>query len=154
MKKLHLKYWNIRKNWIKLHHQSRTKSLSFFWNSYYIINGIIVNQKGYWTNTSYNKTSLYCIDRVGNNLILNHSEILGIKPVIKIKKSLLTTDTGVVDITDIIKNVEKIFYDYDDTLYDGLKYRSLQGITVTNVNLISISTKRQNASKSVIYSYK
>ena len=81
----------------------------FFGNSYYIINGIIVNQKGYWTSTSYNKTSSYCIDRVGNNLILNHSEILGIRPVIKIKKSLLTTDTGVVDVFDIIKNGEKIF---------------------------------------------
>ena len=126
----------------------------FFGNSYYIINGIIVNQKGYWTSTSYNKTSSYCIDRVGNNLILNHSEILGIRPVIKIKKSLLTTDTGVVDVFDIIKNGEKIFYDYDNTLYDGLKYRSLQGITVTNDKLIFMSANRQNPDKSVMYSYK
>ena len=61
----------------------------FFGNLYYIINGIIVNQKGYWTNTSYNKTSSYCIDRVGNNLILNHSEILGIRLVFKIKKIII-----------------------------------------------------------------
>ena len=103
------------------------------------------------TRASYNKTSSYCIDRVGNNLIHNHSEILGIRPVIKLKKSLLTTDTGVFDVTDIIKNVEKIFYDHDNTLYEGIKYRSLQGIIVINDKLIFMSANRQNEDKSVMF---
>ena len=125
----------------------------FFGNSFYIINGTTINQRGYWTKTEFNKTSSYCVDRNGGNLILNNSEKLGIRPVIKIKKSLLTIDTGLVDITDIIKNGTKIFYNYDNILYDGIKYRSLQGMTVTNDKLIFMSANRQNGSMSVMHSY-
>ena len=126
----------------------------FFGNSYYIINGTVTNEGGYWTKTKYNKTSSYSVDRNGVNFITNNSQILGIRPVIKIKKSLLTTDTGVVDVTDIIKNGEKIFYNVDDTLYDGVKFGSLQGMTVTNDKLIFMSANRQIPEKSVMYSYK
>ena len=84
---------------------------------------------------------------------MNNTEKLGILPIIKIKKSFLTVDTGVVDITDIIKNGTKIFYNYDNILYDGIKYRSLQGMTVTNDKLIFMSAYRQNGSMSVMHSY-
>ena len=126
----------------------------FFGNSYYIINGTIINEKGYWTKTTYNKTFSYSVDRNGFNSITNNSDKFGIRPVIKIKKSLLTTDNGIVDVTDIVKNGEKIFYNIDDTLYDGIKYGSLQGMTVTNDKLIFMSANRQNENKSVMYSYK
>ena len=125
----------------------------FFGNCYYIINGTVINERGYWTNTKYDKTSSYSVDRWGSNFITNNSEVLGIRPIINIKKSLLNTDTGVIDISDIIKNGEKIFYNTDNILYDGIKYGSLQGMTVTNDKLIFMSANRQNNDKSVMYSY-
>ena len=128
------------------------KNFPFFGNSYYIINGTIINGIGYWIKTTYNKTFSYSVDRNGNNKISSNSHNHGIRPAIKIKKSLLTTGTGVVYLTDIVKNGEKIFYNIDVTLYDGIKYDSLQGMTVKDDKLIFMFENRKNENKSVMYS--
>ncbi len=123
-------------------------------NSDYIINGQKINEKGYWTKTVQNKSLIYAIDENCKNIITNSSKILGIRPVLVIKKSLLVRDSGVVDITRLIKKGTKIEYDNENTKYDGIIYQQLQGFTVTNDKLIFISSNNKNREKSVMYSYK
>ena len=72
-------------------------------NSNYIIKGKNVNERGYWTKTPLNVDLIYAIDENGKNILASPSRVLGIRPVLEIEKSLLVADTGVIDISNIIK---------------------------------------------------
>ena len=134
----------------------RVRITHFHSLSYYINNGKTVNEKGYWTKNSYNEDSsyAYAIDINGRESVVSKSSIFGIRPVLNIKKSLLTIDPGVIEITDIIKNSTKIYYKCENILYDEIKYGWLQGMTVTNDKLIFMSSNNSNPEKSIMYSYK
>ena len=123
-------------------------------NSNYIIKGKNVNERGYWTKTSLNVNLIYAIDENGKNILTPPSRELGIRPVLEIKKSLLVADTGVIDISSIIKKGEVIKYKHENILYDGLIYKQLQGFTVTKDKLVYMSSNNNNRPKSVLYSYK
>lgn len=122
-------------------------------NSNYIIKGKLTNEKGYWTKTLANTNAIFAIDENGNNIIAPISNILGIRPVLNIEKSLLVEDSGVIDITQFIKQSTKIQYDHETTKYDGIVYKQLQGFTVTKDKLIFLSSNNNNRAKSVLYSY-
>ena len=128
--------------------------LYYFSNSNYIINGKAKNEKGYWTKTKYDEKNSYAINVYGYNIINSISTELGIRPVLNIKKSLLNVDSGLINITDIIRNGTKINIKYETTLYDGFIYKGLQGMAVTNDKLIFMSANNNNPTKSVMYSYK
>ena len=81
--------------------------LYYFSNSNYIINGKAKNEKGYWTKTKYDQKNSYAINVYGYNIINSISTELGIRPVLNIKKSLLNVDSGLINITDIIRNGKK-----------------------------------------------
>jgi len=122
--------------------------------SFNIYDGKIINENGYWTKTSYNEENSYAIDYNGNNEVILKSSIYGIRPAINIKKSLLNIDPVVIDITDIIKNSNHIFYECEENKYDGYKYEVLQGITFSKDKLFFMSSNNQNPEKGVMYSYK
>ena len=123
-------------------------------NSDYIINGQNINEKGYWTKTVQNINLIYAIDENCRNIIISSESLLGIRPVITIKKSLLVIDSGIIDITRLIQKGTKIEYDNESTKYGGIVYKQLQGFTVTKDKLIFISSNNNNREKSVMYSYK
>ena len=123
-------------------------------NSYYLINGKKINEKGYWTRTVQTINLIYAIDENGKNILTSSSTILGIRPVIEIEKSLLITDSGDIEISDIIKNGEKIEYNHEIKTYEGHIYKQLQGFTVTKDKLIFLSSNNDNRAKSILYSYK
>ena len=123
-------------------------------NSNYIIKGKIVNEKGYWTKTSYNVNLIYAIDENGNNILASPSRELGIRPVLEIEKSLLVADSGVIDISSIVKKAEVIKYKHENKQYGGYIYKQLQGFTVTKDKLVYLSSNNNNREKSVLYSYK
>ena len=124
-------------------------------NSEYIIQGKIIDELGYWTKTIYeNNTSYsYAITKDYRLFLGLHNRILGIRPVLEIKKSLLQIDSGVIEISDIIKNGTKIEYEYEKEAYDGYVYKALEGFTVTNDKLIFMSVNNNNPEKSIMYSY-
>ncbi len=126
----------------------------YYSNSYYINNGKKVNEKGYWTKTVQNGNLIYAINENGQNIITPMNKILGIRPVIEIEKKLLVVDSGVIDITNIIKKANKIQYKHENKKYDGYIYKQLQGFTVTKDKLIFMSSNNNNKAKSVLYSYK
>ena len=123
-------------------------------NSYYLINGKKVNEKGYWTRTVENINLIYAVDENGKNILTSSSTVLGIRPVIEIEKSLLVADSGLIEISDLVTNGEKIAYDHETKKYDGIIYKQLQGFTVTKDKLVFISSNNDNREKSVLYSYK
>ena len=123
-------------------------------NSDYINKGKKINEKGYWTKTVQSTNTIYAIDENGRNILAPITTKLGIRPVLEIEKNLLVADSGVIDITSIIKRATKIQYNHESTKYDGIDYKQLQGFTVTNDKLIFISSNNNNRAKSVLYSYK
>ena len=123
-------------------------------NSNYIIKGKSVNEKGYWTKSSLNVNLIYAIDENGKNILAAPTRVLGIRPVLEIEKSLLVSDTGVIDISTILKKGEVIKYKHENTKYGGFVYKQLQGFTVTKDKLVYISSNNNNRPKSVLYSYK
>ena len=127
---------------------------SYHLNSYYILDKKIINQNGYWTKTEYNKNYSYSVDINGRNIIKSKSTILGIRPVLYIKKSVLNINSEVITISDIIRNGSKIIYQHETKEYDGNIYQSLQGFTVTKDKLVFMSANNNNRAKSVMYSYK
>ena len=122
--------------------------------SYYIYDSKAINEKGYWTKTSYDTENAYTIDYNGNNEVISKSEIYGIRPIINIEKKLLNIDIGVINITNIIENCAYIHYDVENKLYDGFKYEVLQGFTLSNDKLFFMSSNNNNPEKGVLYSYK
>ena len=126
----------------------------YYGNSDYIINGESTNEKGYWTKTKYDEDYSYAIYIDGYNTINSKTTVLGIRPVLTIEKSLLNIDSGLINITNIIRNGELINIKLERTLYDGYRYGGLQGLTVANGQLIFMSAINQIPSKSVMYSYK
>ena len=123
-------------------------------NSDYIIKGKSINEKGYWTKTVYKIKFAYAININGVNVISPLQEIYGLRPVLYIEKSLLKTNSKNIDITRLIKSGTIITKNYEKKLYDGLIYKQLQGMTVTNDQLIFMSSSNENRAKSVMYSYK
>ena len=123
-------------------------------NSDYIIKGKKVNEKGYWTKNLLSVNAVFAIDENGKNIVVHVSTILGIRPVLDIEKSLLVADSGVIDITNLIKKSSKIQYDHESKKYDGNVYKQLQGFTVTKDKLVFISSNNNNRASSVLYSYK
>ena len=122
--------------------------------SFYILDGKMINEKGYWTKTSFDDETAYAIDFNGNNEVIPKSSIYGIRPIINIKKSLLKTDSGILDITELIKTKSNyIHIDIETELYDGYKYEVLQGITTTEDKLFFMSSNNINIEKGVMYSY-
>ena len=121
--------------------------------SYYIMKGKEINEKGYWTKTSFDEDTAYAIDYNGNNEVISKLEIYGIRPIINIEKKLLNTDSGVIDITHLIEKSHYIHFPVEDKLYDGFKYEVLQGFTVTNEKIFFMSSNNNNAEKGVLYSY-
>ena len=121
--------------------------------SFYINNSKIIDEKGFWTKTPYDEENSYAVDFNGNNEIIDVSELYGIRPIIDIKKNLLNINSGVIDITEIIKESNYIFYDIDEKLYDGYKYEVLQGFTVSKKKLFFMSSNNNNPEKGVMYSY-
>ena len=113
-----------------------------------------INEKGYWTKSVQNINLIYAIDENGKNFITSTSTILGIRPVLDIQKSLLVSDSGLIEISNIIKKSTKIQYNHETKKYDGLIYKQLQGFTVTKDKLVFISSNNSNRQKSVLYSYK
>ena len=100
----------------------------FSCQSYYILDGKIINEKEYWTKNSYeeDKTYSYAIDYNGNYEVISIESVHGIRPVLDIKKSLLTIGPGVNEITGKIKQGTKFFYECENNLYDGIyKYEVL-----------------------------
>ena len=126
----------------------------YYSNSNYIIKGKKINERGYWTKTSLNVDLIYAIDENGKNILTSPSRVLGIRPVLEIEKSLLIADTGVIDISNIVKKAEIIKYKHENIQYDGFIYKQLQGFTVTKDKLVFISSNNNNRPKSVLYSYK
>ena len=122
--------------------------------SYYIYDGKAINYKGYWTKTAYDEENAYSIDYNGNNEVISKESIYGIRPIIDIEKNLLSTDSGVINITEVIEKCNYIHYDIEDKLYDGYKYEVLQGFTVSNDKLFFMSSNNNNPEKGVLYSYK
>ena len=122
--------------------------------SYYIYDGKAINQKGYWTKTSYDEETAYTIDISGNNEVVSKTEIYGIRPIINIEKKLLNIDSGVINITNILEKCNYIHYNVEDKLYDGFKYEVLQGFTLSNDKLFFMSSNNNNPEKGVLYSYK
>lgn len=122
-------------------------------NSDYIINEKSTNERGYWTKTKYDEKYSYAINNNGYNIINSISTQMGIRPKLNIKKSLLNIDSGLINISDIIRNGTKINIKRETITYDGFSYGGLQGMTVTNDKLIFMSANNQNPSKSVMYSY-
>ena len=123
-------------------------------NSYYILDKIVYDQKGYWTKTEYNADYSYSVDVNGKNVIKSKSAILGIRPVLYIKKSVLNINSEIITISDIIRNGTKKIYQHETKEYDGFIYQSLQGFTVTKDKLVFMSANNNNRQKSVMYSYK
>ena len=123
----------------------------YFGNSDYIINGRSTNEKGYWTKTKYDEDYSYAIYIDGYNTINSITTVLGIRPVLTIEKSLLNIDSGLINITDIIRNGQLINIKLEKTLYDGYRYGGLQGLTVANDQLIFMSAINQIPSKSIMY---
>ena len=121
--------------------------------SYYINNGKAINEKGYWTKTSFDEETAYAIDYNGNNEIISKLSIYGIRPVINIEKKLLKIDSGVINITNIIEKSNYIHFGVEDKLYDGYKYEVLQGFTVSNDKLFFMASNNNNPEKGVMYSY-
>ena len=97
---------------------------------------------------------IYAIDENGKNILTSPSRELGIRPVLDIEKSLLVADTGVIDISSIVKKAQVIKYKHENQKYDGFIYKQLQGFTVTKDKLVFISSNNNNRPKSVLYSYK
>ena len=126
----------------------------YYANSVYILNGKGTNERGYWIKDIYDENYSYSIDIDGFNRITSISIELGIRPVLNIKKSLLKYDSGLTNITDIISKGTKIHIKRDTTLYDGIMYGGLQGMTVTNDKLIFMSANNSNPNKGVMNSYK
>ena len=123
-------------------------------NSYYILDKVIYDQKGFWTKTEYNANNSYSVDVNGKNVVKLKSTILGIRPVLYIKKSVLNVNSEIITISDIIKNGTRKIYQHETKEYDGLIYQSLQGFTVTKDKLVFMSANNNNRAKSVMYSYK
>ena len=123
-------------------------------NSHYILKGKTVNERGYWTKNAFNINYIYAIDENGNNILTSPLRKMGIRPVLEIEKSLLVSDSGLIDISDIIKKGEIIQYQHENIKYDGLIYKQLQGFTVTKDKLIFMSSNNNNRPKSIMYSYK
>ena len=122
--------------------------------SYYIYDNKAINEKGYWTKTSFDEETAYTIDYNGNNEVISKTEIYGIRPIINIEKNLLNIDSGIIDITEIINNSNYIHFDVENKLYDGYKYEVLQGFTVSDNKLFFMSSNNNNPEKGVMYSYK
>ena len=122
--------------------------------SYYIYDYKEINQKGYWTKTSFDEETAYTIDYEGNNEVISKTEIYGIRPIINIEKKFLNIDSDVINITNIIEKCNYIYYDVEDKLYDGYKYEVLQGFTLSNDKLFFMSSNNNNPEKGVLYSYK
>ena len=122
--------------------------------SYYILDNKAINEKGYWTKTSYDEETAYAIDFNGNNEVILKTDIYGIRPIINIQKHLLDINSGVIDITEIINNSNYIHFDIENKLYDGYKYEVMQGFTVSNNKLFFMSSNNNNPEKGVMYSYK
>ena len=98
--------------------------------SYYINNGKAINEKGYWTKTSFDEDSSYAIDYNGNNEIISKLSIYGIRPVINIEKKLLKIDSGVINITNIIMmDINMKFF--KDLLFLMINYFSWLQIIIT-----------------------
>ena len=122
--------------------------------SFYILDNKIINEKGYWTKTSYDDETAYAIDYNRNNEVIPKSSIYWIRPFINIKKSLLKTDSGILDITDLIKTKSNyIHIDSETELYDGYKFEVLQGLTTSEDKLFFMSANNNNKEKGVMYSY-
>ena len=126
----------------------------YLFNSHYILKGKTVNERGYWTKNAFNINYIYAIDENGNNILTSPLRKMGIRPVLEIEKSLLVSDSGLIDISDIIKKGEIIQYQHENIKYDGLIYKQLQGFSVTKDKLIFLSSNNNNRPKSIIYSYK
>ena len=122
--------------------------------SYYIYDNKAINEKGYWTKTSFDEETAYTIDYNGNNEVISKTEIYGIRAIINIEKNLLNIDSGIIDITEIINNSNYIHFDAENKLYDGYKYEVLQGFTVSDNKLFFMSSNNNNPEKGVMYSYK
>ena len=128
------------------------RSSYYYMNSYYVINEKVTNEKGYWTKTKIG-AKIYAIDENGNNVVLLKTANIGIRPVIKIKKSLLVKNAPLINIDAILKECTVHKYKHETKLYSNLTYKQLQGFTVTKDKLVYLSSNNNNREKSVMYSY-
>ena len=122
--------------------------------SYYTLDYKIINEKGYWTKTSYDEESAYVIALNGDNEVVLKTNIYGIRPIINIQKKYLNINSRLIDITEIIDTCNYIHFDVENKLYDGYKYEVLQGFTLSNDKLFFMSSNNNNPEKGVMYSYK
>ncbi len=125
----------------------------YFMNSRYVINSKTYSDNGYWTKTKFDSSYIFTMDNVGNNRLLDATQKAGIRPVITIKKKLLTRESPMININNIIKKGKSIKYEHETILYGDLVYKQLQGFTVTRDKLIFASSNNNNREKSVLYSY-
>ena len=126
-------------------------------NSKYSVSGKNINSKGYWSKTrsEEDKSYIFTVDEKGYNTLVKSKEKRGIRPVIKVKKNLLTFLPETKDISNILSN-KSIKYKFllEKKLYDGkYLYNQLQGFTLTDKELVFISSNSSNREKSVIYIY-
>ena len=122
--------------------------------SYYTYDGKAINEKGYWTKSSFDEESAYAIDINGVNEVVSKTSIYGIRPTINIHKNLLNVDSGMININNIIEKCDIIHFDVENQLYDGFKYELLQGCTVSKDKIFFMSCNNNNPEKGVMYSYK
>ena len=126
-------------------------------NSKYYINGEVYNSKGYWskTHSEEDKNYIFTIDEKGYNTLVKYNEKRGIRPIIEVDKKFLTFLPETKDISNILTN-KSIKYKFllEKKLYDDkYLYNQLQGFTLTDNELVFISSNSSNREKSVIYSY-
>lgn len=134
-----------------IHSEAGAIFLPFKDNTEYYLNGNQVNTAGFWTNTVHESKSLYAysVTENANNKPLLRSEKRGIRPVITVKKSLVTDDRAATSLSI----AETYKYPFLDKKFDGYKYKQMQGFTMANNKLFFYANNNSNPNKGVLLGY-
>lgn len=101
-------------------------------NTFIYVNGKYMHEEGIWTSSSYNDTYAYVISHTGENRIANKTSKRGVRPVIYVKKSKLTS-TPEYDITNILQKSTVSTFNKDGS------NKIMQGFTVTDTTTKELS---------------
>ena len=93
-------------------------------NSYYYIKDKGYKSNGTWTSTEYNKNYAYALTTSGLNNVVLKTTKLGVRPVIQVSKTSLTS-VPTYDITDLLK--KGTVYKYGPVWSHSLRFDNMQG---------------------------